>query len=73
VTLAYNFPTTLSKRAAIQNLRLYVTAQNLITWTDYKGYDPDVSANFNSTTGLGNDFGVYPQTRTYTVGINATF
>jgi hypothetical protein len=50
-----------------------VTAQNLITWTDYKGYDPDVSANFNSTTGLGNDFGVYPQTRTYTVGINATF
>jgi TonB-linked SusC/RagA family outer membrane protein len=73
VTLAYNFPASLSKRAAIQNLRLYVTGQNLITWTDYKGYDPDVSANFNSTTGLGNDFGVYPQTRIYTVGINATF
>ena len=73
VTLAYNFPTTLSKRAAIQNLRLYVTAQNLVTWTHYLGYDPEVSANFNSTTALGTDYGVYPQTRTYTVGINATF
>jgi TonB-linked SusC/RagA family outer membrane protein len=73
VTLAYNFPTTLSKRAALQNLRLYVTAQNLVTWTHYKGYDPDVNANFNSTTGLGVDYGVYPQTRTFTVGLNANF
>jgi TonB-linked SusC/RagA family outer membrane protein len=73
VTLAYNFPTALTKHAAIQNLRLYVTAQNLVTWTHYLGYDPEVSANFNSTTSLGVDYGVYPQTRTFTVGINANF
>jgi TonB-linked SusC/RagA family outer membrane protein len=73
VTLAYNIPTALSKRAAIQNLRIYVTGQNLITWTDYLGYDPEVSADPFSSTGFGRDFGVYPQARTYTVGLNATF
>jgi TonB-linked SusC/RagA family outer membrane protein len=73
VTLGYNFPTSLSKRASIQNLRLYVTAQNLITWTKYLGYDPEVSADPFSSTAFGRDYGVYPQARTYTVGINATF
>jgi TonB-linked SusC/RagA family outer membrane protein len=73
VTLAYNFPTALTKHAAIQNLRLYVTGQNLITWTNYLGYDPEVSADPFSSTGFGRDFGVYPQARTYTVGINANF
>jgi TonB-linked SusC/RagA family outer membrane protein len=73
VTLAYNFPTTLVQRAKLSNLRLYVTGQNLITWTDYSGYDPEVSADPFSTTSIGRDFGVYPQARTYTVGLNATF
>ena len=59
-------------RAAIQNLRLYVTAQNLVTWTKYTGYDPEVNANFNNTTSFGIDYGVYPQSRTFTVGLNAT-
>ncbi|TVT40363.1 TonB-dependent receptor [Hymenobacter setariae] len=73
VTIAYNFPTSLSKRASIQNLRLYVTAQNLITWTDYLGYDPEVNADPYNQTGFGRDYGVYPQSRTFTVGLNANF
>ena len=73
VTLGYNFPVTLSQRAKISNLRLYVTGQNLITWTNYSGYDPEVSSDPFSTTGFGRDLGVYPQARTYTVGLNATF
>jgi TonB-linked SusC/RagA family outer membrane protein len=73
VTLAYTIPAALSKHAAIQNLRVYVTGQNLITWTHYLGYDPEVSANPFSTTQPGVDYGVYPQSRTYTVGLNATF
>jgi TonB-linked SusC/RagA family outer membrane protein len=73
LTLAYNVPASLSKHAAIKNLRLYVTGQNLITWTDYLGYDPEVSADPFSSTSLGRDFGVYPQSRTYTVGLNANF
>jgi TonB-linked SusC/RagA family outer membrane protein len=73
LTLAYTVPATLTKRAALSSLRLYVTGQNLITWTDYSGYDPEVSSDPFSTTGLGRDFGVYPQARTYTVGLNASF
>ena len=73
VTLAYTIPSAISKHAAIQNLRVYVTGQNLITWTHYLGYDSEVSANPFSTTNPGVDYGVYPQSRTYTVGLNATF
>ena len=73
LTLGYNVPATLSKRAAVSSLRVYVTGQNLITWTKYSGYDPEVSSDPFSTTGLGRDFGVYPQARTYTVGLNASF
>jgi TonB-linked SusC/RagA family outer membrane protein len=73
LTVAYNFPTTLTKHAAIQNLRLYVTGQNLITWTKYLGYDPEVSADPFSSTSFGRDYGVYPQSRTYTIGLNANF
>lgn len=73
LTVAYNFPTTLTKHAAIQNLRLYVTGQNLITWTHYLGYDPEVSADPFSSTSFGRDYGVYPQSRTYTIGLNANF
>ena len=73
LTLAYNLPTSLIKHAALSNLRLYVTGQNLTTWTNYSGYDPEVSSDPFSTTGQGRDFGVYPQSRTYTVGLNASF
>jgi hypothetical protein len=73
LTLAYNVPVSISKHAAIKNLRVYATGQNLITWTHYSGYDPEVSADPFSTTAIGRDYGVYPQSRTYTVGLNATF
>ena len=73
LTLAYNVPTTFSQHAAIKSLRVYATGQNLITWTHYLGYDPEVSADPFSSIGFGRDFGVYPQSRTYTVGLNASF
>ncbi|MDO7849988.1 SusC/RagA family TonB-linked outer membrane protein [Hymenobacter convexus] len=73
LTLAYTVPTGLSKRAALKTLRIYATAQNLVTWTHYSGYDPEVSADPFSSTGFGRDYGVYPQARTYTVGLNAAF
>lgn len=73
ITLGYTVPTALSKHAAIKSLRVYATTQNLVTWTKYSGYDPEVSADPLSTSSLGRDFGVYPQSRTYTVGLNATF
>lgn len=73
LTLAYNLPAGLLTPAHIGGIRVFVTGQNLITWTDYSGYDPEVSADPFSSVGFGRDLGVYPQARTYTVGLNASF
>jgi hypothetical protein len=70
VTFGYNF----NKFWGINSLKLYVTAQNLYTWTKYKGFDPEVSA-FGGSTGRqpGIDYGTYPQVRTFVVGLKASF
>ncbi|UOG77121.1 TonB-dependent receptor [Hymenobacter tibetensis] len=73
LTLGYTLPASIISKARISSLRVYVSGQNLITWTDYSGYDPEVSADPFSSTSIGRDFGVYPQSRTYTVGLNASF
>ncbi|OUJ70552.1 SusC/RagA family TonB-linked outer membrane protein [Hymenobacter crusticola] len=73
LTLAYNLPANLTKKISSSNIRVYVTGQNLVTWTNYSGYDPEVSASPFAALGFGRDFGVYPQARTYTAGINVSF
>ncbi|MCK8495950.1 MULTISPECIES: TonB-dependent receptor [Spirosoma] len=73
LTVAYNLPNKFLQRAKISGVRLYVTGQNLLTFTNYSGYDPEVSADPFSSVGFGRDFGVYPQARTYTAGLNVTF
>lgn len=66
VTLGYNLPEGLIQRVKIQTARVYVSAQNLFTFTKYTGFDPEVSAN-------GIDLNVYPVTRTFSAGINLIF
>lgn len=66
VTLGYTLPTKLSKRAALSNLRFYISAQNLLTLTRYTGFDPELS-------GSGNDSNVYPIARNFTIGTNISF
>lgn len=74
VTLAYNFPAALASKMALTSLRLYVTGQNLLTMTDYKGWDPEVNTDFNATNvNLGNDFYAAPQPKNLTVGIKVGF
>lgn len=63
--IGYTFPVKWTKKFHCNRLRLYATASNLLTITKYKGYDPEV--------GGGVDYGNYPQSRTFTFGINATF
>lgn len=70
ISLGYTVPSSITKRAFIERLRLYVMAENLITWTKYWGFDPEISSG---GTSLGVDRGVYPQARTWTVGVNLTF
>lgn len=73
VTIGYHMPASLLKKTGIQNLRFYAGATNLWTLTDYTGYDPEGNTYGQSTTLIGIDQGGYPQTRTYTIGINIGF
>ncbi|MCD0478830.1 SusC/RagA family TonB-linked outer membrane protein [Chryseobacterium sp. LC2016-29] len=70
VTLGYNFKNVFK---GISNLNVYVTGQNLYTWTKYSGFDPEVNA-YSGTPGIiGIDYGTYPQVRTFIFGIKTTF
>ncbi|WP_447639955.1 MULTISPECIES: TonB-dependent receptor [Chitinophagaceae] len=71
INLGYRFQP--KKVSFWTSAKVYFTAENLITWTKYSGYDPEVNAFGNSNTVQGVDFGSYPQTRNYIVGINVTF
>ena len=71
ITLGYTFPRKLIQRAGIQNLRLYATGNNLAIWTNYTGFDPEVSTKGNGLT-PGLDFGAYPRSRSFVFGINLT-
>lgn len=66
ITLSYTLPYNLVHKVGVDNLRFYVTAENLFTLTKYRGFDPEVG----SGTGIGVDYGVYPQARTFSVGFN---
>jgi TonB-linked SusC/RagA family outer membrane protein len=72
-TLSYNFNPELLKKLRLQKLSLYATGQNLLTFTNYSGFDPEVNAFGTSATELGIDYGTYPQARTVTFGINVEF
>jgi TonB-dependent starch-binding outer membrane protein SusC len=73
VTLGYNFAKDLLSKAKIKSARIYVTAQNLYTFTSYSGMDPEVNYYGNDNIILGTDFFTYPQSRTYMIGINLGF
>lgn len=83
LTFGYNFPTALVKKMRLHSLRLYFQGGNLLTFTKYSGFDPEVNStsgtgslntsNTNANAVLGEDFYTYPQARTYTFGINVGF
>ncbi len=66
VTFGYTLPRSLIQRVKMASARVYISCQNLATFTKYTGFDPEVPA-----TGI--DFNVYPVTRTLSAGINVTF
>jgi len=70
--LGYNFPMRWlgGDRAKVKSLRLYVMVTNVFTITKYDGLDPEVSATNSDYPALGVDFGVYPQARQYSFGLN---
>ena len=75
LTFGYTFPKKWMEKARIENLRLYLNFQNIYTFTKYKGYDPEVGASTQDSTGLtfGLDNGRYPAPTMYSFGLNITF
>ena len=72
VTLGYTFPRKWMDKIGLQSLRLYVTGNNLYTFTKYTGFDPEVST-FASGLTPGVDFGAYPRSRSVVFGVNVSF
>jgi TonB-dependent starch-binding outer membrane protein SusC len=70
VTLGYTLPSAMMKRARISSLRIYATVNNLATFTNYTGYDPEVNTRRADPLTQGVDFAGYPRTRTFVFGIN---
>lgn len=73
ITLGYNLPKAMAIRWSIQHLRIYVSTQNLATWTNYSGYDPEIGSYNQNPLVNGVENGRYPTSRSYTFGLNATF
>ena len=72
ITLGYTFPRKMLSKIGISKLRLYATGSNLLTWTKYSGFDPEVSTMGSGLT-PGVDFGAYPKSRSFVFGINLAF
>lgn len=70
--LGYTLPSNLTRKAAISNLRVYVSLDDFITFTSYPGLDPE-TASTNNTSGSGLDWGSYPTMQKVVFGINLTF
>jgi TonB-linked SusC/RagA family outer membrane protein len=73
VQLGYTLPAAFSRRLAVSSARIYVAAQNLHTFTEYSGYDPEVGSLNQNVLQTGVDFGRYPVSRMFTGGINFQF
>jgi TonB-linked SusC/RagA family outer membrane protein len=68
VTLNYSFPKVWLQRIGLTGARIYVKGENLHTFTNYSGYDPEV--NMGGSLSPGYDFGAYPRSRTISFGLN---
>ena len=73
LTVGYTLPARISSKVYISNLRVWVSAQNLYTFSGYSGYDPEVGVYNNQITLMNVDMGHYPNPRTFSVGANVTF
>lgn len=68
--LGYTLPSAVAKVIGITSARVYVQGQNLLTFTEYKGYDPEISGG---VLDQGNDWGSFPPVRSFNVGLQVTF
>jgi hypothetical protein len=73
LNVGYSLPDDLAARIHVRKLRIFAAAQNLVTITKYKGYDPEVNTFNSDPVTAGTDFLTTPQPRTFTFGVNVGF
>ncbi|RPH33536.1 MAG: TonB-dependent receptor [Bacteroidales bacterium] len=71
--IGFTLPNSLATKIKIQSLRFFIGGTNLLTFTKYSGFDPDVSYGVYGNLDYGLDRGRYPQSRTFFTGISLTF
>ena len=71
ITLGYSFNNRVVKQLGISGLRLYASASNLLTFTNYTGYDPEVTSS--NALYAGRDYGAYPSAKSYNFGVQVKF
>ena len=73
ITLGYNFNPSLTEKIRISSARIYISTQNPFTFTNYSGYNPEVSSFHGSALTSGVNYYGYPLQKTLTLGINLNF
>jgi len=75
LTFGYTFTGATLEKAKIKSARLFVNGQNLLLFTSYSGFDPEVnvSKTFNGVPSMGMDYIAYPKAKTFSVGLNVNF
>jgi len=73
LSLAYALPARWLQARGVSMARLYVSGSNVFTWTDYTGFDPEVSSFGVGNLNRGIDIGAYPAARSFVFGINFTY
>jgi len=73
ISFSYVLPKLLVKKAGIENVKMYANLQNVFTFSNYKGYDPEIGSMQQNALLTGIDNGRYPSPKIYTIGLNITF
>lgn len=75
LTFGYSLPSSLVEKAKIKSARIFINGQNLLLFTNYSGFDPEVNTNkvFNGVPSAGIDYLAYPKAKTISFGVNLTF
>nr|WP_315417664.1 TonB-dependent receptor [uncultured Pedobacter sp.] len=73
LTLGYTLPEKISSKLKMKKLRFYASAYNLWLWTNYSGFDPEVSTRRNTPLTPGVDYSAYPRSKSFVFGLNVNF
>lgn len=73
LTLGYTMPEAISSKLGLRNFRVYATGYNVFLWTNYSGFDPEVSTRRSTPYTPGVDYSAYPRSRQIVFGLNVNF